>query len=47
VMTSRGQGGMQRWMLGSVSEKLLREAKAPVLLIPVGRTGNEGRSAAQ
>ena len=41
VMTSRGTGGIQRWMLGSVSEKLVREAKAPVLLVPVGRSGNE------
>lgn len=46
VMTSRGQGGIQRWMLGSVSEKLLREANAPVLLVPVGRTGTEGLSSA-
>ncbi len=38
VMTSRGRGGYQRWMLGSVSEKLVREAKAPVLLVPVGRS---------
>lgn len=44
VVTSRGHGGIQRWMLGSVSERLLREAKAPVMLVPVGRTGNEGRT---
>lgn len=35
VMTSRGLGGFQRWMVGSVAEKMVREAKAPVLLVPV------------
>lgn len=34
VMTSRGQGGFKRWILGSVAEKLIREAPAPVLLVP-------------
>ena len=37
VMTSRGQGGFQRWMVGSVAERMVREAPAPVLLVPVGR----------
>ncbi|HEV2128557.1 MAG TPA: universal stress protein [Thermomicrobiales bacterium] len=41
VMTSRGRGGLQRWVVGSVAEKLVREAKAPVLLVPVGRAGME------
>ena len=34
VMTSRGQGGFKRWFLGSVAEKLVRDAPAPVLLVP-------------
>ena len=34
VMTSRGQGGFKRWFLGSVAEKLIRDAPAPVLLVP-------------
>jgi nucleotide-binding universal stress UspA family protein len=34
VLTSHGQGGYQRWLLGSVAEKLVREAKSPVLLVP-------------
>lgn len=38
IMTSRGEGGLRRWMIGSVADKLVREAKAPVLLVPVGRT---------
>lgn len=34
VMTSHGRHGFQRWMLGSVAEKLVRESRAPVLLVP-------------
>jgi nucleotide-binding universal stress UspA family protein len=38
VMTSHGRGGALRWLLGSVAEKLVREAPCPVLLVPtVGR----------
>jgi nucleotide-binding universal stress UspA family protein len=33
-MTSRGQGGFKRWILGSVAEKLIRDSPAPVLLVP-------------
>ena len=32
VMTTRGQGGYKRWALGSVAEKMVREAPCPVLL---------------
>ena len=35
VMTSHGRGGVQRWLLGSVAEKLVREAPVPVVLVPV------------
>lgn len=38
VMTSRGQGGFQRWLVGSVAEKMVRQAKVPVLLVPVYAT---------
>lgn len=34
VMTSRGQGGFKRWLMGSVAEKLIRELPAPVLVVP-------------
>lgn len=37
VMTSRGQGGFKRWILGSVAEKLIRDCPAPVLLVPSHR----------
>jgi len=32
VMTTRGQGGFRRWSIGSVAEKLVREAPCPILL---------------
>lgn len=34
VMTSHGRQGFGRWVLGSVAEKLVRESRAPVLLVP-------------
>jgi nucleotide-binding universal stress UspA family protein len=42
VMTSHGRSGVMRWLLGSVAEKLVREAPAPVLLVP-----SPGREAEQ
>ncbi|MER3438644.1 MAG: hypothetical protein C4346_14230 [Chloroflexota bacterium] len=33
VMTSHGRGGLRRWLIGSVAEKLIREAPAPVLIV--------------
>jgi nucleotide-binding universal stress UspA family protein len=35
VMTSHGRSGVRRWLLGSVAEKLIREAPVPVILVPV------------
>ena len=35
VMTSHGRSGVRRWLLGSVAEKLVREAPTPVVLVPV------------
>lgn len=32
AMTTHGHGGIQRWLIGSVAEKLVREAPCPVLL---------------
>ncbi len=34
VMTSHGEGGIRRWMLGSVAEKLIHRATAPAVLVP-------------
>jgi nucleotide-binding universal stress UspA family protein len=39
VMTSHGRGGVKRWLLGSVAEKLIREGPVPVILVPA----KEGR----
>jgi nucleotide-binding universal stress UspA family protein len=45
VLTSHGRGGVGRWLLGSVAEKLIREAPAPVLLVPAKERieGSRGR----
>ncbi len=34
VMSSHGRSGYRRWLIGSVAEKLVREAKSPVVLVP-------------
>jgi nucleotide-binding universal stress UspA family protein len=39
VLTSRGVGGFQRWRLGSTAERLVREARCPVLLVPIQDEG--------
>ena len=41
ITTSHGRSGVLRWLLGSVAEKLVREAPVPVLLVP-----STGRGAA-
>ncbi len=33
VLTSHGRGGLGRWMLGSVTEKLVREGNTPVIVV--------------
>lgn len=45
VMTSHGRSGFGRWLLGSVAEKLVREAPVPVLLVPAAeRVATEARA---
>jgi len=34
VMTSHGRSGIRRWLMGSVAEKLVREAPVPVMIVP-------------
>jgi nucleotide-binding universal stress UspA family protein len=34
VLTSHGRSGIQRWLLGSVAEQLVRTAPVPVMLVP-------------
>ena len=33
VMCTRGQSGLSRWLMGSVSERVMRGASVPVLLV--------------
>jgi nucleotide-binding universal stress UspA family protein len=33
VMSTRGRGGLQRWMLGSVTDKVVRKSTKPVLVV--------------
>src|SRR5215208_6957781 len=44
ILTSHGRGGVRRWLLGSVAEKLVREANAPVILVPAVERGEESGS---
>ena len=44
VLTSHGRSGVGRWLLGSIAEKLVREAPAPVLLVPAADRVAEARS---
>ena len=40
VLTSHGRSGLRRWWLGSIAEKLVRFADAPVVMVPTaGRAG--------
>jgi nucleotide-binding universal stress UspA family protein len=34
VMGTHGLGGFDRWVLGSVTEKILRKAQVPILVVP-------------
>ncbi len=39
VMGTHGRGGFERWVLGSVTEKVLRKAPCPVLTVPLPAEG--------
>lgn len=41
VMSTHGRGGIQRWLFGSVADRLLRQANIPVLLIRAAEVRNE------
>ena len=34
VMSSHGQSGLERWIVGSVADKVIRSSRRPVLVIP-------------
>jgi nucleotide-binding universal stress UspA family protein len=42
VMGTHGRSGFQRWVLGSVAEKVLRQAPCPVLTIPADAAERPG-----
>ncbi len=39
VMGTHGRAGVQRWLLGSVAERVVRQSPVPVLTVRVGPTG--------
>jgi nucleotide-binding universal stress UspA family protein len=42
VMCTHGRSGLSRWVFGSVTEKVLRAARTPVLIIRPGGEGEKG-----
>jgi len=44
VMSTRGQSGIRRWMMGSVADRVMRGANVPVLLV---RTQDIGMQTSQ
>jgi len=44
IMSTHGRSGVTRWVFGSVADRVLRHAKAPVLMVspPGCRTGKSG-----
>ncbi len=36
IMSSHGRSGISRWVLGSVSDKVIRQTEVPVLIRPAG-----------
>lgn len=45
VMSSHGRSGLSRMLIGSVTDKILRGARCPVLVVPVGASQDTpGRS---
>lgn len=52
VMSTHGRTGVQRWLLGSVADRVLHGAKMPILLVrttehPAAREGDNGHKAAE
>ncbi len=37
VLASSGKGGVEKFLLGSVAEKVVRNSKVPVMLVPTNR----------
>jgi len=45
AMATHGRSGVSRWLLGSIAEKIVREAKNPVFLVRAKDTANTGAQA--
>jgi nucleotide-binding universal stress UspA family protein len=45
VMGTQGLGGFRKWLLGSTTERLLRRAHLPVLVVPLSTVSQRARSA--
>ena len=41
AMTTHGRTGLERWLMGSVAESVIRRSSAPVLLVRVTSTANQ------
>ena len=41
-MTTHGGGGLRRWLLGSVADRIARAALAPVLLVRATTEASRG-----
>ena len=46
AMATHGRSGINRWMMGSVAEKVLRGTKAPLFLVRAADEGSAGRPTA-
>ena len=42
AMSTHGRSGLSRWAFGSVTDRLLRETKVPLLVVRAPREGDEG-----
>ncbi|HET8523067.1 MAG TPA: universal stress protein [Thermomicrobiales bacterium] len=47
VLTSHGRGGLKRWLIGSVAEKLMRESPAPLVLLRAKDAGDSESGASE
>ena len=42
VMSTHGAGGLKEWMMGSVTDRVIRRGPVPVLVVPPHRRGKRG-----
>lgn len=44
VISTHGRSGISRWLLGSVTERVIRHARGPLLVVPAPRNRGKARS---